>query len=170
MKILVIILLFFFFSLATFKRNDLWKDDYLLWADALSKSPEKPRVYNNLGMACERKGLYEDAMRYYKRAVELKPDYANAHVNLGNMYMIKEGRLKEAEEEYKIALRIQPEYSVAYFNLGLLCMAVGDKERAEYYFTKAIESDPEYSRARQFFHIISEGKWFDHKKSEKIEW
>jgi len=159
MKILSIALLFFFFFSATFKRNALWKDDYLLWADALSKSPEKPRVYNNLGMACERRGLYEEAMRYYKRAIELKPDYANAHVNLGNMYMIKDGRLKEAEEEYRTALKIQPDYAVAYFNLGLLYMATGDKEMARYFFTKAIESDPEYIRARQFLEILSDGEW-----------
>ena len=66
-------------------------------------------------------GRLEEAEVSYRQAIELKPDYAEAHYNLGNT--LKElGRLKEAEVSYKKALSIDPTRKktlVGYGNLLL---------------------------------------------------
>jgi Flp pilus assembly protein TadD len=47
----------------------------------------------------------------------LKPDYAEAHSNLGNT--LKElGRLDEAEASYNQAIALKPDYAEAHSNLG----------------------------------------------------
>jgi Flp pilus assembly protein TadD len=47
----------------------------------------------------------------------LKPDFAEAHNNLGNT--LKElGRLDEAEASYNQAIALKPDYAEAHRNLG----------------------------------------------------
>ncbi len=46
---------------ATYARNTLWKDKVSLWEDVVSKSPNSPRGYNNLGIAYNEKGLDDKA-------------------------------------------------------------------------------------------------------------
>jgi Flp pilus assembly protein TadD len=47
----------------------------------------------------------------------LKPDFAEAHSNLGNT--LKElGRLDEALASYRQAIALKPDYAEAHYNLG----------------------------------------------------
>jgi Flp pilus assembly protein TadD len=47
----------------------------------------------------------------------MKPDYAEAHSNLG--VTLKElGRLDEAEASYRQAIALKPDYAEAHNNLG----------------------------------------------------
>jgi tetratricopeptide (TPR) repeat protein len=48
-----------------------------------------------------------DAIQAYKRAIRLKPDYAEAYYNLGNVYQ-ELGRLTEAAAQYESAIRFKP--------------------------------------------------------------
>jgi tetratricopeptide (TPR) repeat protein len=53
----------------------------------------------------------------YRRAVEIKPAYAEAHNNLGVMLQAH-GHLDEAIEHFREAVRLNPEYVLARENLG----------------------------------------------------
>ena len=56
----------------------------------------------------ERNGL-EDAIREYQTALELQPDYAEAHYNLGLAYRNK-GMLQAARTEFEQTLRINADF------------------------------------------------------------
>ncbi|HAM49771.1 MAG TPA: hypothetical protein DCP92_03415 [Nitrospiraceae bacterium] len=43
-----------------------------------------PIAHNNLGLAYQSKSLFDMAIEQYQTALILKPDYAEAHNNLGN--------------------------------------------------------------------------------------
>ena len=52
-----------------------------------------------------------------KKALEIKPDYAEAHDNLG-MALAGRGQVDEAIAHYQKALEIKPDYVEAHNNLG----------------------------------------------------
>ena len=43
-----------------------------------------PKHTNNLGVPLKELGRLDEAEVSYRKAIELKPDYAEAHSNLGN--------------------------------------------------------------------------------------
>jgi Flp pilus assembly protein TadD len=51
--------------------------------------------------------------------LRLKPDYPEAHTNLGNA-LLRSGRPAEAAIQYEAALRIAPDYAPARENLQYL--------------------------------------------------
>ena len=62
---------------------------------------------------------YEDAIRCYKKAIELEPDFYVAHNNLANIFSDLK-RYDEAETAYRKAIELNPDYATAYSNLGNL--------------------------------------------------
>ena len=51
---------------------------------------------------------FDEAIREFQAALRLKPDYADAHDNLGLAYQ-QQGRLDEAIREFQAALRLKPD-------------------------------------------------------------
>ena len=52
---------------------------------------------------------------HYESALALKPDYANAHNNLGNV-LKEQGKFDDAMAHYRRAIAINPDYAEAHFN------------------------------------------------------
>jgi tetratricopeptide (TPR) repeat protein len=65
-----------------------------------------PFTYNFLGIAYSRVGRLEEAADSYKRALATKPDYAEAHLNLGFVYE-RQNKLGEGRREYEAACRLK---------------------------------------------------------------
>jgi len=72
----------------------------------------------------------ENAVEAFKQVIRINPDYAKAHLELGNTYM-NLGRNTEAIEAHRQAIRISPDYvdahlgvGNAYYNLGRLTDAI----------------------------------------------
>ena len=58
---------------------------------------------------------YDEAETNYKKAIELKPDYAEAYNNLG-VTLKKLGKFTEAIDSYKQAIKLKPDYTEARIN------------------------------------------------------
>lgn len=67
-------------------------------------------------------------MACYRKALVLKPDYAEAHNNLGTA-LTDQGKLDEAIACYRQALVLKPDYAEAYSNLAF-CLNYSDKVTA----------------------------------------
>ncbi len=67
----------------TWQRCLAFRDAETLWRDTLGKNPDAWLAHNNLGVILRARGLDEEAIAHYRRSVELKPDYGEAHANLG---------------------------------------------------------------------------------------
>ena len=74
-------------------------------------------AHNNLGAALAGRGQVDEAIAHYQKALEIKPDYAEAHNNLGAA-LAGRGQVDEAIAHYQKALEIKPDYAEAHNNLG----------------------------------------------------
>ncbi len=91
-------------------------------------------------------GKIQKAELLYRKAIDLNPNYAIAHSNLGNIW--KEiGKLKEAELSYRKAIEIKPDYADAHYNLGNILKELGNLKEAEISTRKVIEINPNYTEA-----------------------
>jgi tetratricopeptide (TPR) repeat protein len=64
-------------------------------------------VHNEVGDLYLRKGMYDEAMEEYQKAIEADTSYAIAHFNLSIVYD-KKGMKDEADEEYTIYKKLKP--------------------------------------------------------------
>jgi len=80
----------------------------------------------------------EEAEAEYLKAIEVDPDLADAHHNLGVLYKDQD-KLEEAEAAWKKAIEVDPDHAAAHYNLGV---HQGKLEEAEAEYLKAIEVDP----------------------------
>ena len=85
--------------------------------------------------------MYNKAIKFYKKAIELKPDFTQAFVNLGVTYY-KLGKYSNAIEIYKKAVRLNPQSTSIYNKLGSTYIIHGSYSKALDSFKKAIEIDP----------------------------
>lgn len=67
---------------------------------AITLDPNNPQQYVNLGGIFYQLKQYDEAIRQFQLAIQLKPDYANAYYNLGHALQEK-GDLKNALVAYK---------------------------------------------------------------------
>ena len=116
-EFIIIACLVLVLSAATYKRNFVWLDHLSLWSDCVRKSSNKARPYFSLGVAYQGRGLVDEAINRYKKALALRPNYATAHHNLGKAYG-ELGRFKEEFEQYQEAIRINPRLAEAHYNMG----------------------------------------------------
>ena len=97
-------------------------------------------------MPLKDQGKLEEAIACYRRALELKPDYAKAHNNLGNA-LKDQGKLDEAVACYRRALELKPDYAEAHNNLGNALKDQGKLEEAVACYRRALELKPDYAEA-----------------------
>ncbi len=90
----------------------------------------------------------DEAVASYNKALAIKPDYAEAHSNLGNA--LKDlGKLDEAVASYNKALAIKPDYAEAYSNLGNALQSLGKLDDAVASYHKALAIKPDYAEAHR---------------------
>ncbi len=104
------------------------------------------RVFSNYGTIFKNHGKSQEAEILTRKAIELKPNFADAHNNLGNI--LKDlGRLEEAESSFQKAIELNPEFVEAHYNLGNTVENLGKLQEAELSHRKAIELNPDFARA-----------------------
>lgn len=83
----------------------------------------------------------EQAVEALQHAIRLNPDYAEAHLLLGNVYA-KLLRWKEAIESYKQSIRINPDSAEAHYNWASAYANIGSYREAVEPFKRAIQINP----------------------------
>jgi tetratricopeptide (TPR) repeat protein len=97
-------------------------------------------------------GLEEDprnqlqAIAVYERVLELDPQHAAAHINLGTLYYNRQD-YTAAEEHYRKAIQIDPRYALAYFDLGNVLDETGRVADSIQTYLTALKLAPTYADA-----------------------
>jgi tetratricopeptide (TPR) repeat protein len=99
------------------------------------------------GIALEEdSGAQIQAISTYERVLELDPDHAAAHINLGTLYYNRQD-YKGAEEHYRRAIEIDPRYALAHFDLGNVLDETGRVAEAIQTYHAALQLAPTYADA-----------------------
>jgi tetratricopeptide (TPR) repeat protein len=83
-----------------------------LKADNKTEPENQALIYNAMGYAYFAQEQYDIAIRQYKEALKLYPDYGVALNNLGNVYEKKQ-MITKAVETYEEALKYDPKNNIA---------------------------------------------------------
>lgn len=83
----------------------------------IETEPHNPFLRNILGAARARQSQFKKARDDFRKALALKPDYAEAYNNLGNA-LKEENELESAIYCYKRAIFLTPDYADAHCNAG----------------------------------------------------
>lgn len=128
--------------------GDALRSTMASWAPggAVLHSPHAARVWNSRGVAAAERGLLDEAISLFGRAIHYHPEYAEAHNNLGNA-LRTQNRFAEAVEHLDRALAIQPDYAEAHQNLGIVLMRQRRRVEAIASFRRAIDSKPAFTQA-----------------------
>src|SRR3989338_5104198 len=152
---ILFILLIILAGAVTNKRNSIWKAEITLWEDVVSKSPNKARGHNNIGMAYYDRNLTNKAIEEFKKTTALQPDYADAYNNLGSIYYLRR-KIDEAIAEYQKAVRFDPFHIEAHYNLGIAYKSKGLTKEAITEFEEALKIQPDNEKARNILSLLSE--------------
>lgn len=86
------------------------------------------------------------ALESGRKAVEINPDLAAAHVSLG-MALLEDGKTPQAAESFRRATELDPRSAMAALGLGRVQLAEGKRSEAEATLRKAVDLDPSDWRA-----------------------
>jgi len=139
-------------GLASWERGVLYADSETLWRDNVARSPG-PWQCNNLAFALEQKGKRLEAIEMWQRAIQLDPDYAEAHTNLG-IALKQLGRMPEAIEQYKEALRARPDLVAAHYALGMALWLTGKPQEAIDQYEQAVKIQPDFPEGHDNLGIV----------------
>ena len=126
----------------TWHQCHIYKDSETLWRDTLWKNPGAWIAHNNLGIALEAQGKFDEAISHFRQVLEVKPDLAEAHNNLGNV-LSTQGKFDEAVRHYRQALQIKPDYVSAHYNLGVAFKSQGKLDEAIKHYRQALYLKPD---------------------------
>ena len=99
------------------------------------------------GLIAYREGRPQDAIGHLEQALDLAPDFAEGHNNLGVLLQAC-GRTEDAAVRFERALALNPVYAEAHNNLGAVYEAQGRTDQALFHFERAVAAHPTYLDAR----------------------
>ena len=108
--------------------------------------PNVPLLFNLVGACYKALGQLEGSVKMFETAVNIKPDYAEAHKNLG-IVLRDLGRMDEAVESLKKAISAEPNYVDAHYNLAITFKELGRLDDAVKSYQKVIEINPNFAQA-----------------------
>jgi tetratricopeptide (TPR) repeat protein len=110
-------------------------------------------------------GSYKDAIVAYKKVLDMEPQHAAAHINLGTLYYNLQD-YKSAEAYYRKAIEADPRYALAYFDLANVLDETGRLQEAIRTYKTALQLAPTYADAHYNLALAYE-KLKDHRKALK---
>lgn len=96
-----------------------------------------------------------EARLAYRQALELDPQFADAHTNLGRLYH-QAGNVAQAEAHYRQAMALAPDDPIPCFNLGVLLDDLGRREEAAQMYRQALARDPQLADAHYNLGLLYE--------------
>jgi tetratricopeptide (TPR) repeat protein len=113
----------------------------------LQASPGHADTHHLVGLiAYQTPARLDEAVACFQEALRLRPEFPEAHNNLGNVFFLQE-KLEDAVIHYRQALVLNPDYAEAHNNLGLALVRNGKPEEALEHYRQALRLLPNSAEA-----------------------
>lgn len=119
----------------------------LTTAEVIARTKETNRLthlfYFQLGAAHERNKNLEEAERYFRKVIELKPDFGEALNYMGYMWVENGIRLQEARALIEKAVKLEPKNGAFLDSMAWVLFKQGKAKEALPWMIKALDNTPE---------------------------
>ncbi|MCD6327403.1 tetratricopeptide repeat protein [bacterium] len=124
----------------------------LLTLIGCADSQEARKQYEK-GRQLGKQGRTDEAIALFNKAIEVDPNYAEAHNGLGFAYLLK-GEDDMGEREIKEALRLKPDFSKAIRNLAILYLRQKRMNEAMPLWKQLTEIKPDDAKAWSYLSAV----------------
>ena len=148
------------------------------WGLPFQSSASSPKVHALKGPTAEeffRKALdcemesdtLPQAVESYRQALELAPEWVDAHINLG-VALYQMGRVEEARDEFAAAVRLDPLSGISRYNLGCVLEEQGNIDEAIGHLRRAARAMP--AHADVHFNLALAYEKRGERRLARLEW
>jgi tetratricopeptide (TPR) repeat protein len=117
------------------------KDEEVYSRKAVAELPYSVQARLYLADALQTQGKLDEAAQVNLQVLDLKPDYYDAHNNLGMIYD-RQGLKQEALKEFRLSLAIQPDQVMVHSKIGRILADTHHLPEAVEEFTQAVRLAP----------------------------
>lgn len=151
--------IFLAFAICTWFQVGHWQNSIALFRYTLNVTADNYVAHNYLGLALAEEERSEEAISHYSEAVRIKPNFAEARINLGKGYF-GQGDVDGAIAELKRAILLAPRSPEAHYNLGIAYGSKGlyNKAFQEIRMSKALSSKGKWDLIRKEMKTTSSQK------------
>ena len=107
----------------------VWTNELTLWRHASIAYPNQPRVHNNYGVALQAAGSHAEAITQFDRALQARPDFADAYCNRGSS-LARLGHYSEALADETRALELDATDSGCWYDRAVTLYTLGRFEES----------------------------------------
>ncbi|HSF15519.1 MAG TPA: tetratricopeptide repeat protein [Vicinamibacteria bacterium] len=140
------------FNLSSESGNDQETLDSLMQLKEMM--PESAEVHFNIASTYEKMEDPDKALEYYAKTTELKPDFYDAWLAIGDIRG-KRNEWAEAQSAMKKAIDLRATDPVAIFNYAVYAQNAGDTAAAKAGYEKVLELDPKQALAHYQLGLIA---------------
>lgn len=152
MKNRVLLIIIALLTVLSIMRNSVWRDEFTLAMDNISKSPNNPRQIYNYALFLHRQGRYEEAIKHLRRIIEMGRQTWFVYAELGAV-LADMGLYNDALYWQKKALEMENNADAWEF-IGVTYMMMGEKERAKESFQNALRLNRDSHLANYYLELL----------------
>jgi Flp pilus assembly protein TadD len=120
-----------------------WKDSLPLFEHALQVTENNPLILEDYATYLSELGRFDEAIEQSNKFLKLKPKSAEAHNNLGNIFL-RTGKTDQAIEQFRLAVKYEPSLAQGFFNLASALKKQGKPQDAVEYYKQAAKVKPDF--------------------------
>jgi tetratricopeptide (TPR) repeat protein len=111
------------------------------YQDLAAIDSHSPDALNNIGSVLCKLDRFIEAERYFRQAIEIRPNYPEAYCNLGNLLRWR-GFFADSAVALRHAIKLKPNFLDAHSGLGLTLTLQGSLHDARGRFKKVLKTRP----------------------------
>ncbi|MDF1694413.1 MAG: tetratricopeptide repeat protein [Saprospiraceae bacterium] len=124
------------------------KDAIKFYDNALSVAPDKPEVLHSKAFYLQNNDDIAGALDLYKQIILSSPNYTDAYLNSGILYM-EQDSLDLAFEQMNLLADVQPQNPMAYYYRSMIHSAYGNYEAAAIDLQNSLNINPDFKEAEE---------------------